>query len=153
MTETSDAPGETLGEVTITREFDAPRDVVFRALVEPEQFIRFWGPVGMHVPLSSVVIEPWAGGRFESTMIPDDDPDNPGFPMKAVFVEVVEPEIFAFSEPDSGMTSTGTLTDLGGGRTRLVIHQTNVPEMYRSPEALAGFNTSLDRLADHLATL
>jgi len=153
MTETSNASEATSGDVVITREFDAPRELVFRALVEPEQFVRYWGPTGTHVPLASVVIEPWAGGRFESTMVPDDDPDNPGFPMKAVFVEVVEPEIFSFHEPDSGVTTTSTLTDLGNGRTRLVIHQADVPEMYRSPEALAGFNSSLDRLVIHLATL
>jgi hypothetical protein len=47
---------------------------------------------------------------------------------------------------------TGEL-HLGAGRTRLVIHQTNVPLAYRSPEALAGFATTLDLLADHLTTL
>ena len=42
---------------------------------------------------------------------------------------------------------------MGAGRTRLVIHQTNVPLAHRSPEALAGFATTLDLLADHLTTL
>jgi uncharacterized protein YndB with AHSA1/START domain len=151
MTETASAPDMTLGEVTITREFNAPRELIFRALVEPEQLIKFWGPVGTHVPLESVIIEPWAGGRFENTMVADDGSGE--FPMRAIFVEVVEPERLVFTELDSGLTSTGTLTDLGGGRTLMVIHQTNVPEMYRSPEAIAGFNTSLDQLAEHLATL
>ena len=32
-----------------------------------------------------------------------------------------------------------------------MIHQTNVPEMFRTPEALAGFNTSLDKFAAYLA--
>ena len=40
-------------EVTITRIYDAPRELVFRAMIEPEQFIQFWGPVGTHVPLES----------------------------------------------------------------------------------------------------
>ena len=43
--------------------------------------------------------------------------------MKAVFVEVVEPERLVFREPDIDMTSTSTFTDLGDGRTRVVIHQ------------------------------
>ena len=152
MTETS-ITADTTGDVTITRDFDAPRELMFRALVEPEQFIRFWGPTGTHVPLETVVIEPWAGGRFEWAMVPDDDPTSEGFGSKGVFVEVVEPELMTFTEPESGITTRSTFTDLGDGRTRLVIHQTNVPEMYRSPESLAGFNSSLDRLAAHLATL
>ena len=46
-----------------------------------------------------------------------------------------------------------TFEDLGGNRTRVVILQTNVPEMYRSGEALSGFLTSLDRFAAYLATV
>ena len=43
--------------------------------------------------------------------------------------------------------------DLGDGRTEVVIHQTNVPEEYRSAEAQAGMQTSLDKFAAYLATL
>jgi uncharacterized protein YndB with AHSA1/START domain len=131
------------GEVTITRVYEAPRELVFRAMIEPEQFVQFWGPTGTHVPIESVVIEPWAGGRFESTMVADDGSGE--FPLKGVFVEVVEPERLTFREPQSGVVSASTFTELDGGRTEVVIRQSNVPEMYRSPQALAGFETSLDR--------
>ena len=151
MTDTPGTPEEDLGEVTITRDYDAPRELVFRAMIEPEQLVRFWGPVGTHVPLESVVIEPWPVGRFETLMVADDGSGE--FPSKGTFIEVVEPERLSFSEPDSGMVTSSTFTDLGNGRTRVVIHQTNVPPMYRSPEALEGFNSSLDRFAEHLATL
>ncbi len=140
-----------LDEVTITRDFDAPRETVFRAFVEPEQFVRFWGPVGTHVPIESVVLEAWTGGRFEYTMVADDGSGE--YAQRGTFVEVREPEVFAFREAGSDLVSTGTLSDLGDGRTRLVIHQTNVPAAYRTPEALAGFMTSLDRLESHLATV
>lgn len=138
-------------EVTITRIFDAPRAMVFRAMVEPEQLVKFWGPTGTSVPLDSVVLEPWAGGRFETTMVADDGGGE--YPTKAIFVEVTEPEVLSFREPDSGVLTEGRFRDLGDGRTELTIHQTNVPEMYRSPEALAGFLTSLDRFAEHLTAL
>jgi uncharacterized protein YndB with AHSA1/START domain len=131
------------GEVTITRVYDAPRELVFRAMIEPEQFVQFWGPTGTHVPIETVVIEPWTGGRFESTMVADDG--SAEFPMKGVFVDFAEPERLAFREPGSGVVSASTFTELDGGRTEVVIRQTNVPEMYRSPQALAGFETSLDR--------
>ncbi len=151
MTESTTKVAAEIGEVTITREYDAPRDVVFRAMIEPEQLTHFWGPTGMNTPLDKIVIEPWAGGRFETTMVPDDDPDAEGYPMRAIFVEIVEPERVVWSEPEFGITTTTTYADLGNGRTRVVIHQTNVPEMFRTPEALAGFNTSLDKFAAYLA--
>ena len=151
MTEYTATPGDGIGEVTITRDYDAPRELMFRCFVEPEHFVKFWGPIGTHVPIETVVIEPWTGGRFESTMVMDDGSGE--FATKAVFVEIKEPEVFAFREVDSDMVSTGTLTDLGNGRTRLVIHQTNVPALYRSTEALEGFNTSLDRFEAHLREL
>ncbi len=51
------------------------------------------------------------------------------------------------------MTTSITFTDLGDGRTEVVTHQTNVPEMYRTPEAQAGMQSSFDRFAAYLATL
>jgi hypothetical protein len=41
---------------------------------------------------------------------------------------------------------------LGDGRTEVVSHQTNVPEMMRSPEAQAGMLTSFDRFATYLTS-
>ena len=137
-----------LGEVTITRVFDAPREMVFRAFIEPEQLTHFWGPVGISTPVSNITIDPRPGGVFETTMVSDEDGTE--YPSKGVFVELVEPERIVWSETDIGMTQTLTFNDLGG-KTELVIHQVNVPEMYRTPEALAGFDSYLDRLAEHLA--
>ena len=149
MIEIKETPGSELGEVIITRDFDAPREMIFKAFLDAQQLIRFWAPVGSHVPIESVVIEPWVGGRFENSIASDDGSGEWAF--RSVFTELLEPERFAFREVDSGMNSRSTLTDLGGGRTRLVIHQTDVPILYRSPEALAGFSTTLDKLAEHLA--
>jgi hypothetical protein len=51
------------------------------------------------------------------------------------------------------VTTTSTFADLGDERTELTIRQSNVPAAYRSPQARAGFTTSLDRFARHLGTL
>jgi hypothetical protein len=51
------------------------------------------------------------------------------------------------------MHTTSTLSDLGDGTTAVVIHQRNVPEAMRMPEARAGFLTALDKLDEHLAHL
>jgi uncharacterized protein YndB with AHSA1/START domain len=75
------------------------------------------------------------------------------FPGRGVFVEVVEPEKLVWREPDFGITCTSTFVDLGDGRTEVHIHQTDLPEQFATPEAEAGFNSSLDRFAAYLATL
>ena len=46
-----------------------------------------------------------------------------------------------------------TFADLGDGRTEVTTHQTNVPAAFMSPEAQAGFSTSLDRFDAYLETL
>ena len=152
MTQVVATPGEGLGEVTITHEFAAPREMVFRAFMEPEQLVRFWAPTGSHVPIESVIIEPWPGGRFENDIVVDDDPATV-YTFRSVFVEVREPERFVFREVDSGVLNESSFEDLDGRRTRVVIHQTNVPPMYRSKEALDGFMTTLVKLEAHLASL
>jgi uncharacterized protein YndB with AHSA1/START domain len=136
-------------DLTFTRDFEAPRELIFKVFLDPSHFVRFWGPVGTHA--TSVVIEPWPGGRFENVMV--SDADGSSYAFRATFLSVVEPALFSWKEHHSGLTSQTTLIDLGGGRTRVVIHQTDVPEGYRSPEARAGFRTALDRLAAYLATL
>jgi uncharacterized protein YndB with AHSA1/START domain len=73
--------------------------------------------------------------------------------MVATYTEVVPPERLSWVEPASGLHTTGTLTDLGDGSTEVVIHQRNVPEPMRAPEARAGFLTSLDKLEEHLLRL
>ncbi len=150
---TTDAPTAAdalLGDVIIVRDFDAPRELVFKAFFDPEQLAQFWGPEGTHTPVETIVIEPHAGGRFETEMVADDGSGS--YPNKGIFTEIDEPNRLGFREPESGVVTTSTFTDLGDGRTRITIHQTGVPAMYRSPEALAGFLTSLDRLERYAAS-
>ena len=143
----------TLGEVTITRTYDAPRDLVFECMVTPEHLTHFWGPVGVSTPVGNIKLDPKPGGVFETIMV--NDADGAEYPMRSVYVEFDAPNKLAWTEPDveGGMLTSVTFTDVGGGRTEVVIHQTNVPEMYRSAEAQAGFNSSLDRFAAYVTTL
>ena len=142
---------QTVGELIITRIFDAPRELVFRCMIEPEHLTHFWGPVGVSTPIENITVDPRPGGAFETIMV--NDADGSEYPSRGVFVEVVEPERLVWSEPDSGMTTTSTFVQLDDDRTEVRIHQTNVPEMFRTPEAQAGFESSLDRFTAYLATL
>ena len=142
---------QTVGELIITRIFDAPRELVFRCMIEPEHLTHFWGPVGVSTPIENITIDPRPGGVFETIMV--NDADGAEYPSRGVFVEIVPPERLVWHEPDFGMTNTSTFVQLDDGRTEVRIHQTNVPEMFRTPEAQAGFQSSLDRFAAYLATI
>jgi uncharacterized protein YndB with AHSA1/START domain len=139
------------GELEFTRVFDAPRELVFRCMIEPEHLTHFWGPTGLSAPLDHIHVDPHPGGVFETVMI--NDADGSEYPARATYVEVTEPERLVWKEALSNMTVTVTFADLGEGRTELRIHQTNVPETFRSPEAQASFLTSLDRFAAYLVQL
>jgi uncharacterized protein YndB with AHSA1/START domain len=139
------------GELSFTRVFDAPRPLVFRCMISPEHLTHFWGPKGTSAPVEQIRVDPRPGGVFETVMV--NDADGSEYPTRATFVEVVEPERLVWTEAHSGMTVTATFTDVGAGRTEVHIHQTNVPAPFQAPEAQAGFLTSLDRFADHLAEL
>ena len=50
------------GELTYTRVFDAPRELVFRCMVEPEHLAHFWGPAGVSTPLENIKVDARPGG-------------------------------------------------------------------------------------------
>lgn len=139
------------GELTFTCILNAPRELVFRCMIEPEHLTHFWGPVGVKTPIETITVDPRPGGVFEATMV--NELDGAEYPMHSVYVEVVEPEKLVWIEPDNNMTTTSVFIDLGDGRTEVRIHQTNVPEMFTNEEAQAGFKSSLDRFAAYLLSL
>lgn len=136
-------------ELVYRRVFRAPRELVWRCLTEPAELAQFWGPAGMFTPIEGIVVELHPGGRFETLMLGELGSHR----MVATVTEVVVPERLVWVEPATGMHTTSTLTDLGDGRTAVVIHQQYVPETMRGPEARSGFLTSLDKLEEHLAHL
>jgi uncharacterized protein YndB with AHSA1/START domain len=142
-----------LGELTFTRTYDAPRELVFRCMITPEHLTHFWGPTGVSTPIENITVDPRPGGVFETIMV--NDANGEVYPMRGVFVEVDEPSKLSWTEQDveGGMTTSITFIDLGDGRTEVATVQTNVPEMYRSPEAQAGMQSSLDRFAAYVSSL
>jgi uncharacterized protein YndB with AHSA1/START domain len=136
----------TAREIAVTRTFDAPRELVFRAFVEPEQLTRWWGKRGWTAPVETITVDPRPGGVFRLTGV--NDVDGREMPTEAVFREVVEPERLVMSERAS--VTTITFTDLGDGRTEVFLHTTMhaSEEIRRSAEG--GLNSALDRLAETL---
>lgn len=140
------------GELTYRRVHHASPELLFDCMTMPEHLTHFWGPAGTTTPIDGIVVDLRPGGAFETTMVGG---DGGTYTMRATYVEVRRPERLVWVESDvaGGMRTTITFVDLGDGRTEVVTHQTNVPEAYLSPEARAGFSTSLDRFDAYLAGL
>jgi uncharacterized protein YndB with AHSA1/START domain len=141
------------GELTYRRVHDASRELLFDCMTKPEHLTYFWGPDRTTTPVDGVTVDLQPGGVFETVMV--SDADGSRYTMRAVYVEVQRPGKLVWTEPDveGGMTTTITFVELGDGRTEVITHQTNVPAMFRSPEAQAGFLTSLDRFDAYITAL
>ncbi len=107
-------------ELFVTREFDAPRELVFRAHTEPDLFVQWLGPRGLTTTLER--FEPVSGGSWRFIQR---DTDGNEFGFHGVFHEVAPERIVQTFEfeglPESGHVILEALTfeDLPDGRTRL----------------------------------
>ncbi len=145
----------TQGELTITRVFDAPRALVFKAWVDVKMLAQWWGPAGFTNPVCE--IDPRPGGKIRIHMRA---PDGTVYPMTGEFREVVEPERISFASwahgeadgpPAFGVLNTVTFEEQGG-RTKLTL----VAKPFDLTPAAApylqgmeqGWGTSIDRLAE-----
>jgi len=50
-------------DIEITRVFDAPPERVYQAFTDPDQFARWYGPVGFPVQRDTVEVDARVGGR------------------------------------------------------------------------------------------
>ncbi len=143
-----DAADSTPNQLRFSRVFEAPRELVFRCMIDADHLTHFWGPAGVSAPRERITVDARAGGVFETVMV--NDADGSEYPTYAVYDEVREPELLAWTETQSGMRVRTEFVALGPERTEVRIHQTYVPEAFLAPEAQAGFVTSLDRFGAYL---
>ncbi|HYG14143.1 MAG TPA: SRPBCC family protein, partial [Bacteroidia bacterium] len=78
-------------ELVITRELDAPRDLVWKAWTNKEALAAWWGPVGFDIEVRQFELKP--GGYFHYSM-----DNNQGFKMwgRFEFKEITAPEKLVF---------------------------------------------------------
>lgn len=111
-------------ELFVTREFDAPRELVFRAFTDPELYVRWFGPRYLTTTLET--FEATSGGSWRCIQ---KDQDGNAYGFHGVNHDVTVPEriigTFEFDGlPESGhvLLETIKFEELPGGRTRLTGH-------------------------------
>jgi len=117
-------------DLVITRVFDAPRELVYRAFTDPDQLAQWFGPVGFTVPRDTVDIDARVDGHQRFVMVSD---ENPSFtsPVDARFTEVIENELLVGVQKAEGIPGTQGPVTMSlrlefhdeGGKTRLLLRQ------------------------------
>lgn len=109
-------------ELFITREFDAPRELVYKAHIDPDLYVQWLGPHGYEMVLET--FEPHSGGRYRYI---HKDNDGNEFGFHGVFHEMSEElmiQTFEFEGlPERGhvILDTMRLEELPSNRTRVTI--------------------------------
>ncbi len=136
-----------------SRLIDAPRDLVWRALTDPEHVNAWWGPNGFrNVEITQDVR---VGGEWKFTMI---GPDGTAYPNKSTYVELIAPERLVYDCGDfENVMFRGEITlQAIGNRTLVTLAVVVADRAFRDGllgYALEGGQQSLAKLAAHLTTM
>src|SRR3984957_3133762 len=145
--------------IVITRDFDAPCELVWKAITDPKQVAVWYGGPGFTNPVCEMDLRP--GGTWHHVM---QAPNGSRYTINSVFAEIVAPKRLAWrtgKDPNRTPpppTSLNTVTlEARGQQTRwkLVTLFDSIAD--RDLAAKMGFGQMIgmgtDRMADHLATL
>jgi uncharacterized protein YndB with AHSA1/START domain len=161
----NEATGTKEKDLVITRTFDAPRDLVWKAWSEPERMMRWWGPKEFTAPICKIDFR--VGGVYHYCMR---SPEGQDFWGTGVYKEITPKErivctdSFAdekgnvvpasyYNMPGEWPTEllvTVTFEDLGG-KTKMTLRHVGLPAGEMSEQTGAGWNQSFDKLADSLS--
>ncbi len=136
-------------EISVTRVFDAPRELAYQAFVDPDQFGQWFGPAGSSVPYESVQNDVRTGGFHRFVLVSEADPSR-RTPVEVSLSEVVEDELLvAHAELGTGGGAKIRLRleflDEASGKTRLELRQDGSRhELCGDPEA--AWESSFTRL-------
>lgn len=163
-TKSSKSAGIKGQEITITRIFDAPRELVFKAWKDEEMMSKWWGPKDFTAPSCSMDFR--VGGKYLFCMRA---PDGKDYWSAGVYLEIKEPEKIVYTDdfadengniihasaygfngdwPDERIV-TVTFEKIGD-KTKMTLNHTGFPEGDMGKMANEGWNQSLDKLAASL---
>jgi uncharacterized protein YndB with AHSA1/START domain len=136
----------------LTRVFDAPPGVVFKAWTEPDQVMRWWGPHGFKVVSCEMDVR--RGGKWLLCMR---GPDGDDTWQHFTYREIVPPErlVFAYAFADAaGNTGHETLVTVtftnAGDKTVLTLHQAIFESVGVRDDHNRGWSEALDHLSDYV---
>jgi uncharacterized protein YndB with AHSA1/START domain len=146
-------------ELFITREFDYPRELVFKAYTDPKLYVQWLGPRGLTMTLEK--FEPRSGGEYRYI---HSDQNGNAYAFHGVYHEVAAPEriinTFEYEGlPENGHVNleTAVFEELPGGRTRLVAQAVYQSVTDRDGQMQAGMERGVvegfERLDELLAKL
>src|SRR5260370_11625858 len=155
MTMKTEAQTQIGQEFIITREFDAPRELVWKACIEAKQVAQWWGPHGFTAPICEWDARP--GNKIYVVMR---GPDGTDYPMGGKFHEVVPPERL--------VTTTGALDKKGkpifefrhtltlverNGKTKLTMHSLLISATAEAEKYVGGFEVGMTQTLERLGEL
>lgn len=160
----SDATNAVAEELVITRVFDAPRELVWKAWTEPEHFMRWFAPKGFSTPFCKIDLRP--GGVIHFCMRSPEGKDywNGGVirevvrPSRLVYTDYfadekgnpVPPEHYGMS-PDFPSENLVTVTfEEIEGKTKMTLHHSIPRSIAEQTGARQGWNECFDKLAESL---
>jgi len=143
-------------EVVITRVFDAPRELVFKAFVDPKLVVQWLGPRYLSMMIDKMEVKPGGLWRYVHR-----DPGGNEHGFHGVYHDIVAPErivqTFEYEGvPGHVLLQTATFESLGD-KTRLV--QQAVYQSVEDRDGMVksgmqeGSSESMDRLAELLTKL
>ena len=143
------------GKVAITRVFDAPRALVWRAWTDPAMMANWFGPRGFTSSVPELDLR--VGGALRIVM---HGPDGNDYPMKGVFLEVAPPERLVYSnialDKDGNHLLEGETTvtlSEQDGKTTLYLVSHMVGRVPIAPQMLAGMEAGWTQSIDKLGEL
>jgi uncharacterized protein YndB with AHSA1/START domain len=137
-------------EIVVTRVFDAPRALVFKAWTDPKHLAHWWGPNGFSITTYEMNFKP--GGVWRFVM---HGPDGRDYQNEQVYVEIVEPERLVYRHvPHPQFQMTVTFAD-DGGKTKLTARMVFESAALRDKTvkefgAVEGLKQTLGRLGEHV---
>jgi uncharacterized protein YndB with AHSA1/START domain len=157
-----------LERMTITRVFDAPRDLVWKAWTDPKYVMQWWGPKGFTSPVCNMDFR--EGGKFLCCM---KSPDGQEFWNAGEYHEIVPYEKIVstmyFSDSEGNKVDPAhygieheaiedahdvtLFEDLGNGQTKLTFIGNEPMESAKNSGQVEGWNEILDKLATVIAEL
>lgn len=143
-------------EIVMTRDFAAPRKLLFRAYTDPQLIPRWWGLRNHTTTVDRMDVKPGGVWRFVCR-----DSEGNEFAFNGVYREVVPPEklVYTFEfEMMAGHVMTESITfQEQDGKTRVTTRSAFASKEDRDGMIASGMeqgaNESCDRLEELLATL